>query len=60
MTVPQYLTWVGNMPTSELHAYRDQIMAGNAGERLTKLYSAWLRIRNRVQLVEMLIGGRWG
>lgn len=60
MTVPQYLTWVGSMPKSELHVYRDQIMAGNAGERMTALYSAWLRIRTSVQLVQMFIDGRWG
>ena len=60
MTLPQYYGWVGRMPTSELHVYRDRIMAGSAGERLNRLYWAWLKVRNDVQLVQMLIGGRWG
>lgn len=60
MTLVQYLSWVGGMPTSELHEYRDRIMAGTAGERMTTLYGAWLRIRTSVQLQQMFIGGRWG
>ncbi|GAA4637389.1 hypothetical protein GCM10023196_091000 [Actinoallomurus vinaceus] len=57
MTLLEYVGWVGRMPDSELHVYRDQIMAGNGGPRLAAVYDAWLDARSIVREFQMLFPG---
>ncbi|MEU0396894.1 hypothetical protein ABZ208_29705 [Streptomyces sp. NPDC006208] len=35
MTLLEYVGWVGRMPKSELHVYRDRVMSGSGGPRCT-------------------------
>ncbi|WP_059008336.1 hypothetical protein [Streptomyces specialis] len=60
MTLPEYVGWVGRMPTSELHVYRDQVMAGSGGPRLAAAYDAWLNARSVVREIQILFRGRPG
>ncbi|MFI0410320.1 hypothetical protein [Actinomadura sp. 3N508] len=45
MTLIEYAGWVGRMPRSELHVYRDRVRSGVGGPRLAEVYDAWLSAR---------------
>lgn len=57
MTLLEYVGWVGRMPKSELHVYRDQVRSGSGGPRLPDVYDAWLSARMAVQEVQSLQRG---
>ena len=57
MTLHEYISWVGRMPTQELHVYRDRVMAGSGGPHLAALYGAWLDARSMVRETQMWFPG---
>jgi hypothetical protein len=59
MTLLEYVGWVGRMPKSELHVYRDRVMSGSGGPRLAAVYDAWLSARMAVREIQTLQRG-WG
>ncbi|MET9657776.1 hypothetical protein [Streptomyces sp. NPDC006510] len=59
MTLLEYVGWVGRMPKSELHVYRDQVRSGSGGPRLAAVYDAWLSARMAVTETQSLQRG-WG
>ncbi|MFI5797930.1 hypothetical protein [Streptomyces sp. NPDC051677] len=67
MTLLEYVGWVGRMPASEMHGYRDQVMAGSGGPHLAAVYGAWLDVQSIVRENQILLPGlrpgepdRWG
>ena len=59
MTLLEYVGWVGRMPKSELHVYRDRVRSGSGGSRLAAVYDAWLSARMAVTEIQSLQKG-WG
>ncbi|MGG7568790.1 hypothetical protein [Streptomyces sirii] len=59
MTLPEYVGWVGAMPKSQLHVYRDRVRSGSGGPRLAEVYDAWLSARMAVREMQTLQRG-WG
>ncbi|MFD5247714.1 hypothetical protein ACFWIW_24470 [Amycolatopsis sp. NPDC058340] len=57
MTRLEYLSWVCRLPTSELHKYRDRVIAGDGGPNLPVLYDAWLTAQSVVRDVQILFRG---
>ncbi|MFI6768599.1 hypothetical protein [Streptomyces sp. NPDC050355] len=59
MTLLEYVGWVGRMPQSELHVYRDRVRSGSGGPRPAEVYDAWLSARMAVREMQTLQRG-WG
>ncbi|MFJ2825531.1 hypothetical protein ACIO7M_31100 [Streptomyces toxytricini] len=59
-SLEEYVAWVANLSSDRMHATRDRIMNGVAGEREATRYSCWLEARAAVQEVQYRIEVRPG
>ncbi|GAA1603127.1 hypothetical protein ACYTFC_29635 [Streptomyces globosus] len=59
-SLEEYVAWVANLSSDRMHATRDRIMNGVAGEREATLYGCWLEARAAVQEVQYRIEVRPG